>query len=138
MKKILFILAIASALVFNTQVVLARGTSHGSTSHSSPHISTPHPSTSHTTPHNSSTSQSSHVGTSRLHSRTPVPKPHTYDGRKYNSSAAQYTNTDGYWVWYWMMVPNGPKSKSKHIECFDKDHKRVTCNRDSKSYQKDW
>jgi hypothetical protein len=140
MKKLLLILTVVSLLAVNTQVVSARGVSAHVSPHVSPHVSTPHTSTPHTsTPHSTShsTPRSSRVGTAPLRSRTTPPRPHTYNGRTYNSSSAQYTNTNGLWVYYWLLIPNSTTGK-KDLQCFDKNHKRVTCNRDSKSYQKDW
>ena len=71
------------------------------------------------------------VGKSPLSSKTKPPQPHTHNGKKYNSSKAIYTNPRGQWVYYWIPIGGA-------IYCYDKDHKRIDCDRDDKSYMKDW
>lgn len=71
------------------------------------------------------------VGTGALKSKTTPPKSHNYKGTNYNSSAAPYTNTHGLWVFYWI-------ASGHSTTCYDKDHKRITCDRDKKSYATNW
>lgn len=78
----------------------------------------------------------SKVGKAPLKSATPAPKPHTHNGRTYSSSSAPYTNTSGLWVLFFIIATN--QNGQKETQCFDKDHKRITCNRDDKSYQRNW
>lgn len=77
------------------------------------------------------TGKGNKVGKAPLKSKTTPPAAHDHNGTKYNSSTAPYTNSSGGWVFWW--IPVGTT-----IQCFDKEHKRITCNRDDKSYQKDW
>lgn len=69
------------------------------------------------------------VGKAPLSSKTKAPLPHEYNGKRYNSTTSIFTNNRGQWVYYWTNNP---------YQCYDKNHKRVTCDRNAKSYQKDW
>jgi hypothetical protein len=140
MNKIKLFIAALVLVLLVPSTVSARSVSHSSVSHS-----TSHPSTYHPTPHVSSsgpkawssttkygTGKGKLTGTGKLKSKTKPPKAHDYKGKKYNSSEAIYTNKRGNWVYYWLPIANGG------VACYDKDHKQVTCDRDKKSYSKDW
>lgn len=81
--------------------------------------------------HNYGGGSGAKVGKASLKSRTNPPQPHDHDGKRYNSSDAIYTNHRGNWVYYWLPIGTA-------IYCYDKEHKRIDCDRDDKAYMKDW
>jgi len=142
MKKFLVWLTVVVFTTTSTTPVYAITRSSSSSSHSTPSSRSSSSRSSSASSRSSSsatkpaTNQSRKVGKAPLTSRTPAPKPHTYNGREYHSSSAPYTNRNGLWVFWWLLVVNA--AGKKEVQCFDKDHKRISCDRDSKSYQKDW
>jgi hypothetical protein len=74
------------------------------------------------------------VGKAPLSSKTKAPLPHDYNGKRYNSTISIFTNKYGQWVYYY--TPSiGTKTQ---YQCYDKNHKHTSCDRDIKAIQKDW
>lgn len=72
----------------------------------------------------------------RVSQRDTPQKKSQFNGITYNRAGSSYTNTSGIWVFYWLMYTNA--QGNRELRCYDKDHKRTTCNKDSKSQSKDW
>lgn len=138
MYKVLIAFVISSLVLVNSPVALAATSRSSSRPSTSRPVSRPSSRPSTSAPRTSSvksTPKTSKVGTKPLKSRTTAPKPHTHNGQTFNSSTAPYTNSRGLWVYWWIPVL---VAGHQEIHCFDKDHKRITCDRDKNAYQKDW